>query len=439
MSIRATIARNLRFPSRARRLRAGPLLFLYAILAFALLLALFWAPCQRLLAGRVPGVGSDFLALSVGGEVVRDGNGGRLYDVAAQAHAQATLLSRPGSPGNPEQLALYLYPPFVAAAFAALDGLTPGVAFGLWACLNLAALLFALWAVGRAAGSRRVLLYLVPAILTFLPIWMVLLRGQVAFLAMAALAGCYLALSRNQDELAGACLAAGLAKPQLVIVPALALLMARRPRAILGFGLGAIVLVAASLAVTGPAGLAGYGRLLIGAGQDTAANSLVHPAWMYNWRGTSVRALGLLSPDGFAPGLATAVYGLLDVATLALLGQAWRRLERPTSSQLAGLWALSILAGVLVSPHLQEYDLALWLLAGALIALYYRAWEGGALSPAWRWLLLAAHALPTLLLALVVLPMGLAWSAQIGVICTCVMAGALWRALMRTVPTHLAT
>jgi hypothetical protein len=207
--------------------------------------------------------------------------------------------------------------------------------------------------------------------------------------------------------------------------------------------------------------VASYCRLLAWVGQDTSIDSLVHPAYMYNWRGTIVRVLALLDPAGAPFALAAALYGLLALATLALLWQAWRGLRRPTERQLAGLWALTILSGMLISPHLHAYDLALWLLAGALIARFFgvgtatsgsgavsagearakvRA-EGEAsrsgvplgllpcgLPRAWQGLLLAAHALPTVLAAL---PIGQEWSAQIGAGCTLALAAALWHAMKR--------
>jgi hypothetical protein len=179
-------------------------------------------------------------------------------------------------------------------------------------------------------------------------------------------------------------LAGGLLKPQLLIVPLLVLLVMRRWRALAGFSaVAAGSGVVAVLVLGGVGWIPTYVRLLT---QVAGANGTgaIQPLLMGNWRGF----LGLIAyhfdpagaPGGAAPWalplalILGAVYGLGLV--VAWLRGGWHPAATGTRAARAWdvLWAATILATLLTSPHLPPYELALWLLPGVLI---WRAWRGG--------------------------------------------------------------
>jgi hypothetical protein len=302
--------------------------------------------------------------------------------------------------------------------------LPPLAAYLIWAAANLALLAVITWLLIRTTGlnSRRGQGLLVLAVLSFLPVWMVLLRGQVSFVMLALLFSCYLALRAGRDGLAGFCLALALLKPQLVLVPVLVLLAQRRWRAVLGCLVGGTLLAVLSLAVAGPDGVGQYLRLLTQVGQETGSGSLVHPALMFNWRGTAVRLVTLIFGETYryGPFLALGLYATLSLFSLGLLWWAWRRSWAACQARLAGLWALTLLVAMLVSPHLHEYDLVLWLLAGGLALAYLRR-RSPQLPVVWQGAFLITHALPLLTLAMVQ-----ALRAQAGVVASLALAAGLW-------------
>jgi hypothetical protein len=399
-------------------------LVIYALVVLALYARLFAIPVQRILIGHLPDMGGDFLALSIGGRIVAGGQGAHLYDLGIQARAQADILQAAGESTGPQDMALFVYPPFVALAFSVLASLPPLGAYLVWDFANLALLGAVIWTLIRTTGlgSRARQALLVLAVISFLPVWMVLLRGQVSFVMLALLLGCYLALRAGRDGLAGFCLALALLKPQLVVVPMLVLLAQRRWRALLGCLLGGILLVVLSLAVAGPDGVVQYLRLLTQVGQETGSESLVHPDLMFNWRGTAVRLVTLIFGETYPQGqlLALGLYAMLSLGSLGLLWWAWRGPWAACRDRLSGLWALTVLVAMLVSPHLHEYDLVLWLLAGALAVGYLRL-RNPQLPAAWQGMFLITHALPLVTLGLVQ-----TLRAQAGVAGSLVLAAGLW-------------
>lgn len=401
----------------------------YCVLALFLYTWLLAASGLGVVSGRTAYPSGDFLALSIGGHVVRQGLGPDLYDLDTQKRTQSAILAAAGQ--DPEQarlsdgLALYLYPPFVAWVFAGLVALSPVGAYLLWIGVNLLLLAMVVYGLTSlpALATRRTRLFAGLVVSAFFPTAIVLVKGQVSFLILAALSAAFLSLRRGRDGLAGVGLGLALVKPQLVVMPLVVLAYQRRWRALLAFGATGLLLIFLSIAVTGLSGLVDYVHLLWQVGRETTTDSLVHPLYMLNWRGMIARGFAWLEGMGIqvSPSVVLGSYGLLSLLSLGFLLHAWRWSWPDNLARLDSLWALTVIVGMLVSPHLHIYDLSLWIIVGLLLVRAHGitgTWQQGLLG--------IGHVAP-----LLSFPMGRVIQAQVCATVMVVMAGLLWYHLWR--------
>jgi alpha-1,2-mannosyltransferase len=142
-------------------------------------------------------------------------------------------------------------------------------AYWVWVALSLAALGAALW-YARPRHHSAALYFTWWAALG--PLWFSAYEGQITILVAAALLAGWRLLEARRDFLGGAILALALFKPHLVLLLPLALLVAGRFRALLGFATVAAVAGAGMLVTLHPEGLQGYVATLLvpKPGGDTA-------------------------------------------------------------------------------------------------------------------------------------------------------------------------
>jgi alpha-1,2-mannosyltransferase len=190
--------------------------------------------------------------------------------------------------------------------------------------------------------------------------------GQNGGFSASCLAGAMLLLE-DRPFLGGACLGALACKPQLAAMAPLALLAARRWRALAGAACTALALAAASWLVLGSGAWAGFLQNAPAARADIETLPIKWP-FMQSFYG-GIRLAG--------GGIALGYAGQLLVAALAvtvLLTIGWRR--RGAGPEMA---ALSVTA-LLVTPFLYDYDLVLlaaplaWL-AGRAMRTGFLPWE----------------------------------------------------------------
>lgn len=405
--------------------RGRTILFvLYCTLLLIFQLRLFSTFLLGVMGGTVPHTSGDFVAFSIGGYIIRHANAAQLYDLDTQARAQMALLGPEAQASRgmvlSDGLALYVYPPFVAWMFAGLAALSPTQAYLLWTGVNVLLLVVTVYALTSLPGlaTRRTRLLAGLAVLAFFPTLVVFIKGQLSFLILALLSAAFLSLRRGREGLAGLWLGLGLVKPQLVIVPVIVLAYQRRWRAVLAFAGVALLLAVISIAVVGPAGLLDYIHLLWQVGRETTHDSLVHPVYMLNWRGMVTRGAALLADIGIRTPQASVLgsYGLLSLLSLGLLLHAWRRPWPDSRAELESLWALTVVVGMLVSPHLHIYDLSLLILVGLLVMGTPQISQTG-----WRGLLGIGHVAPFLSF-----PIGRVVQARVCSTVMVVLAGALW-------------
>jgi len=272
-----------------------------------------------------------------------------LYDYAAETAAQSSLVS-------PTPFTLpFMSPPYTALLFVPFSWFDYKTAFFLFlafnlACLGLALFLLRPFTVTLDTKWRLTVAFIA---LSFLPLGIALIFGQLSVLLLLLYCACFVALQSGRPTLAGVFLALALIKFQIALPVALLFLLWRQWRFFAGFLTGAFALTLLSLRVTGAAATQAYLYSLLamsqasstGAGQTKYA---IYSAEMPN-------LYGLLNT--VFSGAPSSLYLTVLLSLLVLL---WAALQRPSLP-------LALLAGILVSYHLYLYDFTLLLLPMLLI------------------------------------------------------------------------
>lgn len=344
----------------AAKVRAAFPLLLVFVSCLALMILVLFATAQSMGTRRFL-LAVDFRAYYTAGRMVLGGVGSDFYDIAIQRQWQRAFAPEVS---DPSRLMPFVNPPFAAGFLAPIAALPLETAYLVWALFNVALLSLTchlLVDALRSAGLRTKFVALA-TVLTFLPVWMTVIQGQLSFVLVLALLLGWRSLRSGRDLQGGLWLSVLMVKPQLLLVPALALAWQRRVLALSGLALGAAALLAASLLLVGWQGLEGYVRLLVAASSWGDAYTM-HPQAMHTWRGFLHLLLG--TDDGAQ----VQVWWLLGIAlALGVLLWAWRGPWSTSSSRFDLQWALLVLATLFTSPHANFHDLSLLLVPGILVA-----------------------------------------------------------------------
>ncbi len=314
-------------------------LYLPALLVLELIICLGFRSSIR--AGAI-----DFRLYYTAGHMLRTGDAANLYDFATETRLQNALVA-------PQPIALpLLAPPFVALFFVPISVVPYLPALLIFAVVNLAALAFAVRAMRphlRALSTRWLP---TPALLflSFLPVGLTLVMGQISILLLLIACLAFALLEAGNAFLAGLVFSLALMKFQIAIPVALLFLVWMRWRFLVGFVCGTSILSAVSAITIGTRNFLVYLHSIAGmsslAGTPLQAASGLSPLRMANFHG-----LFSLAPTH----LATA---LTAIASLGLLG--WAATRRPS-------FPLALIVALLVSYHLYPCDLTLLLLPLSLL------------------------------------------------------------------------
>jgi hypothetical protein len=302
----------------------------------------------------------DFAGCYSAGLIARQSGFAQVYDVQEQARAQQTL--HVGS-----KLFLIAYPPFQVLIFAQFARLPYAAAYVLWGLMNLA-----LWAVfaiqmrSFAPRPRDALHYLMLCFF-FLPAWAAVVLGQNSMILLLVYFFTWKSLQQGQDFQAGAYLGLGLLKYHLVLPFAIILLLRGKFKAVAGFGLVGLLLVAVSFAAAGTAGVSAFVHLVLDIVRQPA-----NPAYeSFSPRHIMPTILGGYSAllGSRVPGTwITALAGLTSLALLIFTAWRWRRAEKlGMSDDSSIMFGSALVATLLITPHLYTYDLTLMLLVMLLM------------------------------------------------------------------------
>lgn len=276
-------------------------------------------------------MGTDFRGYYSSALIARQQGFAQVYDAALQDKYQRLLLYR--CPGGRMEAGLRVsmpYLPVYVLLFLPLTAFDFTQSYLTFTLINVAGLALYLARFTRAMrvplGGLRLLQWVI-----CLPVLANLYLGQMNLLLVITLGEFTLALVRGLEKRSGIWLGVMLIKPHSLILLLPGLFLSRRWRILLGFGISAAVVVAASLLLGGTQGVLESSRLTL-----RFAGPLIQTGpTMMNWRGLALNLAQVL-PAGIAWGV--AVVGMILTAGVVL--SAWR--DRPGGSP-AG-WVLLILA-----------------------------------------------------------------------------------------------
>ncbi len=316
-------------------------LYLAALLLLELVICLGFRSSIR--SGAI-----DFRGYYTAGAMLRTHNAALLYDSPTEQRLQNALVA-------PAQFTLLFFaPPFAALPFAPLSLAPYKTALALFALLNLALLALTVRIMRPHLRALSARWRPTPALLflSFLPVGLTLVMGQLSILVLLICSLAFTLLETEQPLLAGLVFSLALMKLQLALPVAILFLLWKRWRFTLGFLLGAASLAALSAAILGPHNLPSY------------LHSITHTSAL---AGTTLQ-----STVGIGPRRMPNLYGLFFtltptnrlataltlIASLALL--AWAATRRAS-------FPLALLVALLVSYHLYPCDLTLLLLPISLL------------------------------------------------------------------------
>jgi hypothetical protein len=332
-------------PARLIIAIAGALLIAYAVI---------WTQVSSFDVGR-----SDFTAFYVGGTLLREGHTGDLYSQAVQQPLHSELIA-PDREGDLP----FVNTPVAAALVLPVTFLPLAAAYRVWSVLELAVLVIAVVLAVRAvewpAGTPRLWKAAAgAAALAGMGTWTMFVQAQWTPLLALGLVLAYRSWKGGHMATGAAVLvvSAGIAKPHLALGLLAFLLGWRRRRVIIGAVAGAAGLALASVALVGPAGVAGFVSIL--------ASSTTR--WELATMVSFIGVVGSVFGNGMAAHLIGLAVSLLACAAAAWLGTTVRRDPSRLDTALAGAAVLSLIA----SPHAYPDDLVM--LAPALVIAFAAA------------------------------------------------------------------
>ena len=336
-----------RLPEVSGSLRPARLIVAIAA-AVLLAYAVIWTQVGSFDIGR-----SDFTAFYVGGTLLRQGHTGDLYSQAVQQPLHSALIAP-----DPEANLPFVNTPVAAALVVPVTFLPLDAAYRLWSLLELAVLVLAVVLAIRSVewpdGTARVWKVAAgAAALAGVGTLTMFVQAQWTPLLALGLVLAYRWWKSGHHAVGAAVLvvSAGIAKPHLALGLLAFLAGWRDRRLIVGALAGAAGLAVASLALVGPAGMAGFVGIL--------ASSTTR--WELATMVSFIGVVGSLFGSGLAAHAIGLVASLLACAAAVWLGTTVRRDPSRLESALAGAVVLSLVA----SPHAYPDDLVM--LAPALV------------------------------------------------------------------------
>jgi Glycosyltransferase family 87 len=298
--------------------------------------------------------GTDFLQFYVAGSFVREGRSALLYDfdtVNAKGRAVA--------PSNRDTVYVPIQSPQTALVFAPVTVWSYPVALTFW--LIVIAVLYAIacrmmWSCCPALHAYRY--ETIACCVAFPGLYSTVLHGQSSCVALVVVCAAVLALRRDSRFAAGLALGCLVFKPHWVLAAGAVFLAAREWRVLAGISVSAAAQTGLTYAIAGPAVMTAYVKMLRAI---ASVGDLLEPRPGYSLKSF----FAVFVPWPMA---ASALYALAALLTLAAAARIWR-----SGAHINRRASVVVLAMLLISPHVFEYDLILlapvyFLLTNALAA-----------------------------------------------------------------------
>jgi hypothetical protein len=332
-------------------------------------------------------VGADFTPFHTGWEIVLRGQGAQLYDPAVQAQVEREVL---GGQSFAAGLNPFINPPYSVLPFVPLGLLSLDTGYVAWLAIQAGLLAVLLRTVLRGARdwSREERLAAVGWIVGFPALAIAFFQGAFSLVIAVGMLFAFEALRSDRQVRTGLWLVVASVKPQVVLGPALAVLVARRWRAVVAGAVAMAILCIAATIAFGIGTWSSYVQFL-GLYTSTFDQLSVDPRVMWNLRGT----LALLLGSGSASLINLLAY-VGFAASLLATWIVWRGADRARDpGSLALRFAITLVLMLLFSPHVNPHDDILAVLA---VVLGYGALRGQRLGTV---LALGASLAPFVILA----------------------------------------
>jgi hypothetical protein len=311
---------------------------------------------------------ADFSAFYTGWAIVRDGLGHQLYDLDLQTRYQQTILEgRSFSDG----LLPFTYPPHMALYFSPLAQMSRSSAFLLWTLGECALLVWLLRLLQDFTRSWQPIdrWLALSSVLSLPAVLYNFLLGAFSLFLLICLWQFYRALKNSREGQSGVWLAAGLIKPQNILLPGILLLGARRWKAIAGVVLSGIFIFLTTSAALGWRIWLDFLNLL------RSLNSMygsmgMEPTSMYNFKGVLTSILGV-NRGNWINGLSWAGLAGSILFTLWIWRGAWTAREAAFDLKMA----ITLLLGLFFNLYLFPQDSLLLVLPAILFYNYLRRRE----------------------------------------------------------------
>jgi alpha-1,2-mannosyltransferase len=316
-------------------------------------------------------IGTDFSSFYAAGSLVLDGRAGDVYNMAAH-YAREQQIFGPATPYYG-----WLYPPIFLLLAAPLASMPYPVALAVWQISSFALYLAVIGFIAGGMGKRRIAIgptWLAVAA-GFPAVLINLGHGQNGFLTAGLFGAALLALPSRQ-LLAGALFGLLAYKPQFALVIPIALLAAGQWRPIIAAGITVVALVSITSLLFGS-----DLWLAFAASTETSRKLLLEQGDVGFEKLQSVFAAVRMWGGGIP--FAYTAQGIVSLAVIC--GTAWTwssACNRDLKS------ALLVVATLLASPHVLDYDLVVLAVAMAFSVRHgmkrgFRNFEISLLAAAW--------------------------------------------------------
>ena len=342
------------------------------LLAFCAIAAAGWiAMSDGLIDRNGKPIGTDFASFYAAGSLVLDGRAADVYSMALHYAREQRIF------GAATPYYGWLYPPVFLLVATPLALMPYLLALAVWQISTFALYLSVIGVIVARMRMRGIVIgpIWLPIAAGFPAVFINLGHGQNGFLTAALFGAALLALPAR-PVVSGVLFGLLAYKPQFALVAPIALLAAAQWRTVVAAGITVMVLVGITSLVFG-----GDLWLAFAASTETSRKLLLEQGDVGFEKLQSVFAAVRMSGGGVP--LAYAVQGVVSVAVVSGTAWAWRSAcDRDLKA------ALLVIATVLASPHVLDYDLVILALAIAFsvsggFTSGFRDYEISLLAAAW--------------------------------------------------------
>lgn len=308
---------------------------------------------------------ADFTAYYTGISILRKESARDIYNFNAQTVMQDQVLEGV-TYRFADNLLPFDNPPYITLILYPLSFLTRHAAYWIWALVQFGILIWIIRSLLKVtkswSGLERHIL--ISTFLVFPPLLINFVMGAFSLIIFAGFLQFYISLKGNKEIQAGLWFLPGLIKPQLVILQGVMLLAYHRWKSLLVIFISVLFTAAVTTLFLGwPiwTEYLSFMRELLG----NINHFGIYPARMYSIRSTLFLALG----DQYQYLLNSLSIALLFLAVLGIL-ILWWRARSPENNRIEMLLALTFLALLITSPHLNFHDALAYFLPMMLIFVY---------------------------------------------------------------------